>query len=150
MAEPVRRLLKRRLSLLLVLLPLAVAACAGTVEGTNTIGQAFELTIVDPQGLVRTASNLQPDGDPTALPDLPVQALDDPNAVSVTWSGRPCQRRPTLTVSVADPLTIELNLGPRVTDFCEAMGVGYGVRLVLNEPVDAEEVEFTIVDGLDP
>jgi hypothetical protein len=135
-----------------VLLAAIVAACAPTVDGTNTARQAFHATIVDPQGLVQAASNLPPQGELVGLARDAVHPLDHPNAIWVTWDALPCETRPSLELSQAenDRITIELDRGPREADVCALMSAGYGVRLVLKAPVEAEEIAFSIVEDEDP
>ena len=135
-----------------VLLAVVAAACAPTVDGTNTSRQAFQLTVGDPQGLVLVASSLPSEAGFAGFADAGVYALDDPNAIGVIWTAFPCQTRPTLELSQADgePITLELDPGPENGDYCESMSATYGIRLVLKEPVDADEIAFSILESEAP
>jgi hypothetical protein len=135
-----------------VLLAIAAAACAATVDGTNTARQAFRLTVDDPQGLVLAASSLPGEEGFAGFSSVGVHPLDDPNAIAVIWNAFPCQTLPSLELSQAegDPIKVELDPGPRTGEFCASMSATYGVRLVLKEPADAEEIALDIVGSEEP
>lgn len=134
-----------------LLLAVLTAACAPTVDGTNTSGQAFQLTIVDPQGLVLSASSLTPEEESLGDTGDGIHPLADPNSIWVTWIGPPCEPRPNLEISQAegDPLTIELDRGPRESP-CEPMETGYGVALILKRPVEIADIVFSVSAGQEP
>jgi hypothetical protein len=140
------------LSAAAVLFAAAAAACAPTVDGTNTALKAFQVTIVDPQGLVLAASSRAPLGDLEGVARDGVNQLPDPNEIWVSWDALPCQTRPSIELSRAgdDRITIEVDPGPRRADPCSDMSAGYGVRLVLKEPVEVDEITFSTAEGEEP
>jgi hypothetical protein len=148
-----RNLLRRCFaSTTVVVVTIVAAACTPTVTGTNSNGQAFQITIVDPQELVASASNLTPQDELLGEIGDGVHPLADPNAIAVTWIGRPCETRPNLEISETDgdPITIVLDRGPREGQVCNATEVGYGVELVLKRPVEVADLVFRIAAGQEP
>ena len=80
-----------------------------------------------------------------------VHLLADSNDIVVTWIGAPCETRPRLEISEAagDAMRIVVDRGPRES-FCPAMGVGYGVELVLKRSVEEADFEFSIAPRQEP
>jgi hypothetical protein len=137
----------------LVLLAALAAGCTPTVVGTNNARQRFEATIVDPQGLVLAASSRAPLGEIDGAAQDGVNPLKDTSAIWVAWHALPCQTRPSLELSQSedDRITIELDRGPmNASDGCDLMSARYGVRLDFEEPVEPEEIAFSIADEQKP
>jgi hypothetical protein len=128
-----------------VLVAVGSAACALTFDGLNTAGQAYELTIIDPDGLVDSYAIRTPEAARLGVSGDGVHAVADPNSVWVTWTGLPCETRPSIEVSRAedDRIAVALDRGPAEGETCVAMESGYGVALVLAEPVDIADIEFS-------
>jgi len=122
-----------------------------TADGFSTTGQAFQVALVDPDGLVERASGVTPKDELLGEIGDGVHLLADPNDIVVTWIGFPCETRPRLEISEAagDAMRIVVDRGPRES-FCPAMEVGYGVELVLKRSVEETDFEFSIAPRQEP
>jgi hypothetical protein len=71
----------------------------------------------------------------------------DSNEIVVVWSALPCQLEPVGQVTSSDGvIQIEVTPGPNPIEGCPAMGVGYGFRLTLAEPVGDRQVSARLID----
>jgi hypothetical protein len=72
----------------------------------------------------------------------------DSNEIVVAWSALPCQLEPVGQVTSRDgSIRIEVTPGPNlIEEGCPAMGVGYGFRLTLAEPVGDRLVSARLID----
>lgn len=130
---------RRRLAGTLLLAIALVASCSSSgspapstslrLDGTDSDGGQFELTVVAPAGLVTGGQSLPrpPDSSDVGY------ALDaDGRGLVVWWLGLPCQDRPVIILSDAtDAVTIQVENGPRRQGVCPMNEVQFTVLLRL-------------------
>lgn len=61
----------------------------------------------------------------------------------VVWSAVECQLEPVARVSLRNgDLHIDVTPGPNPDEHCAAMGIGFGFRMTLSQPVNQQLFEF--------
>jgi hypothetical protein len=87
-----------------------VASGALQVNGANSDGGEFILTVVDTAHLVTDGQSLPRPGD---LPDRGVTVDADGRGILVWWPGQPCEDHPVITVRAAyDAIAVQVDNGP--------------------------------------
>lgn len=67
----------------------------------------------------------------------------------VVWSAVECQREPVARVSLRNGgLHIDVTPGPNPIEHCAAMGIGFGFRMTLSQPVGDRVITARLIDPM--
>jgi len=146
----------RHLTTILVSLVILVAGCGGSVQEPQFAVGVVGPAVLDEAGIVADWELI---GGPNE--ELPLQyqtgLFEDDFGVApstlestelvVVWSAVPCQLEPVAQVTSPNGgIHIEVTPGPNPVEHCAAMGIGYGFRLNLTEPLGDRAVTAKLID----
>jgi hypothetical protein len=140
-------------------LALLLAGCeelrfGGQVIQTDALskdGHRVQVTIDDPQSLIETFSDSEPDELLQRVRTIDVARVPgDASALDVAWLLRPCNRSPVMKVGrTSTGLAIGIDPGPSTGDDCDAIGIPYRLRLGFDRSIEGWAIQrFVMRDGV--
>lgn len=146
----------RHLTPILVSVVILAGGCGGSVEEPQFAVGVVGPAVLDEAGIVADWELIGgPDEEFPARYQLGfyeddfgvVSAAPESTEVVVGWSALVCQQQPVAEVTAPNGgIHIEVTPGPNPVEHCAAMGIGYGFRLTLTEPVGDRAVTAKLVD----
>ncbi len=125
--------------------PASPATSTPPVALANATGNDVAIEIVDESGTLRSATSGTPGDGASVKPYTVTVGNDDPTTLRLTWVGGPCDAQDLLAIDATGRRFL------LVQPECPGDAVVFDRVLVLGfaEPIDADDVEAILQDGLD-